>query len=818
MERTRIQAFKELRTLLSEVLASAVADEEVPEAFKSVGNWEKLIAQTEQRLAEGWRDRFEADPRNKKKPQGGKTLDLLPEDEQLQQVLSERFVNEVSHNVRDPLDQLDRQLAAISGDGYDDRSANPLAPTAWAEGLRGGMRLINCTPAERDWLMERLVALLTSRMGVFYSGLTARLQASGVVAPMRYGGGRSYSSGGGSGGGAGASGTQGGGPGAQSYQGDLVESVVQPLPGSDGMAPPLDEGSAALDRLFGLLSARRGPDPYAAGWQGNAYPGAPAGMPGGGIPSGFMPAGYIPVPDGGYGPPPGYMPVPPGGAPAYPPGFVPMPGMGMPGGFMPGGAMPSGAYPMGMPMQGGVPQDGAHGDGMVAGSGTPMAQVTPWSQADIFSILSLMQANQSAGGGAAVALARLQEAMSTTASQLGLSPAVQQAMPGPAQDLLELVSMLFEALLDGRRLDKKARSQLSSLVVPYVRVAMLDRRMFMQSTHPARRVLNQLVEAFETAGPDVPHYTSLRELGFRTIERILQEFTDDLKLFDDLERDLAGEIEVCHKRAELAERRSAKAEDGRERRQIARESVADWLKLTIGQRRLPPALVDFLCGRWQHHQNMLLLREGEAGDGVQANRSLLRDLLRCHDKNDMGDTANLRPRLEQVMVSSGQPPAAVDDLLAELALAFAMQGDEERNAALRVESESAQAAALGALAAAPPSEIVATDEAPLLPNTTPHSLPLDMVERYAAAPIGTWLDFVGDDGRISSARISWTSPISGKRILSNRRGQRILVASPQELAAMETEGRLRPRQAEAAFDIALHAIADKLEAAAGPTG
>jgi hypothetical protein len=791
MERTRIQAFKELRTLLSEVLASAVEDEEVPDAFKSVGNWEKLIAQTEQRLAEGWRERFEADPRNRKPAHSGKTLDLLPEDEQLQQVLSERFVNDVSHNVRDPLDQLDRQLAALSGDGYDDRSANPLAPSAWAEGLRGGMRLIDCTPAERDWLMERLVALLTARMGIFYSGLTARLQASGVVAPMRYGGGSR---------GAGASAAQGPSAGSgQDYRPELVDSVSQPLVGGDGLATPVDEGSAALDRLFGLLSARRGPDPYAAWQAGAPYLAA----------SGGMPAAY--PPDGGYGPPPGFMAFTDGGGPGYPSGFVPMPGMGMPGGFMPG-AMPSGAYPMGMPMPG-----GNAADGFIA-AGAMQAPITPWSQADIFSILSLMQANQGTGGGAVVALARLQEAMAASASQLGLSPAVQQAMPGPAQDLLELVSMLFEALLDGRRLDKKARSQLSSLVVPYVRVAMLDRRMFMQGTHPARRVLNQLVEAFETAGPDVPHYKPLRELGFRTIERILQEFTDDLKLFEVLEADLASEIEACRKRADLAERRSAKAEDGRERRQVARESVADWLKLTIGQRRLPPALIDFLCGRWQHHQNMLLLREGEAGEGVQANRSLLRDLLKCHDKSELGDTASLRPRLEQVMVSSGQSPAAVDELLAELALAFAMQADEERNAAQLAEAEAAQAAALAALAAAPASEAVTADDAPMFASATPEGLPLDIVERYATAPIGTWLDFVGDDGRISSARISWTSPISGKRILSNRRGQRILVASPQELAAMELEGRLRPRPAEAAFDIALNAIADKLEAAAGSAG
>ena len=44
---------------------------------------------------------------------------------------------------------------------------------------------------------------------------------------------------------------------------------------------------------------------------------------------------------------------------------------------------------------------------------------------------------------------------------------------------------------------------------------------------------------------------------------------------------------------------------------------------------------------------------------------------------------------------------------------------------------------------------------------------------------GTWLDFGAEDGRVTAARRSWTSPISGRRILSTRRGQRMLVASPE---------------------------------------
>ena len=95
-------------------------------------------------------------------------------------------------------------------------------------------------------------------------------------------------------------------------------------------------------------------------------------------------------------------------------------------------------------------------------------------------------------------------------------------------------------------------------------------------------------------------------------------------------------------------------------------------------------------------------------------------------------------------------------------------------------------------------------------------LPVDLVERYRNYPIGTWLDFVAEDGRVTSARISWTSPISGRRILSNRRGQRMLVASPEELAEMELEGRIRARHAESAFDQALHTIADRLEGSLAP--
>jgi hypothetical protein len=817
MERTRLQAFKELRALLSEVLASAVQDEEVPDAFKSKANWDKLIAQTEQRLAEGWKQRFETGMERRQKPR--QLLDLLPPEEEQAQMLAEHFINEVSYQGRNSLDDLDRQLAAIAGGEVDEGAPNPLGPLAWVEGLRGGMRNIRCTPEERDWLLARLIPLLISRITGFYSTLSTQLAGAGYAV-------RGSGRGGGAGGGARGAGQAS----ADAFNPDLV-APLQPGEGLAGGVPgEPTEGGEVLDRLFGLLSARRGGDP------GMGMPGA---WPQGGLP------GFAPMP-------PGFAPGMGGGAPGVPmqgiPGF---PGT-YPGPFAAGGppgypgapvAPGLGAYPVGMPappgfmLPGGLPAMGGEG---LLGEGlpgvmpmAPAAPVVPWSQADIFSVLSMLQGSYAAayGRGGSV-VGHLQEAIGATASQIGLAGGVQ-AMPTQAQDMLELVSMLFEALLDGRRLDEKARQALAKLVIPYVRVAMLDRRMFMQSSHPARRVLNLLVEAFETAAPEVSNYRSLRDQAFNGVERIVADFDEDLRVFEKLEDLLASELEVCRRRAELSEKRAADAQSGKERRHAAREAVSRFLGEAIVGKSLPSVLLDFLAGPWQHHHTVVTLREGEEGEGVKLSAGLLEALLRSNDAGALETPQTLRPVVVEVMASSGQPGSAADELLVELSLALAIRGapelaqssqdadfgpeapddfdpppPESATAAVRVLVES-PAVILQHTPA--PAEAEADDAFVVVSDAVIAELPVEIVGRYRAYPIGTWLDFVAEDGRVTSARISWTSPISGRRILSNRRGQRMLVASPEELAEMEIEGRIRARHSESAFDQALHTIADRLE-------
>ncbi len=850
IEQTRIQALKEFRGLLHEALTSAVADEGVPDAFKDAINWDKLIDQTEQRLVEVWRQRFDSSGKPLQKPAMG-SLRLLQEEEHESQVLSEMFVNEVSRKDQERLDQLEQLLASISGHHWDTPQENPLGPSMWVEGVRGGMQQFKATPEERSWLLQRLVPLLMARMGNFYGSINNRLSTiSGV--PLRALSGRRPT-------------TPAPAVSQEPFAHDLVENTSANR-AAEAAPDDEDEGNSdVLERLFSLLGARR-----------------TGGYPGGGMAAPGMIASAAAWPaQGGV------------------PGMVGAPGYGYPQGQYPG-------------MPGGYPA----GQGYDAG-GMPMAPAPMWSETDLLSVLGMMQSNYIAApgmvpGAAGGSAARLFEAVTQAASQMGMAGGAQ-AMPGPAQDMMELVNMLFEALLDGRRLDERARSQLARLVIPYVRVALLDRRMFMKSRHPARRFLNLLVESLETASVDAPQYKDLREMAFAAIDRIVGEFKDDMSIFEELDKSLSEALQERRRGAEIAERRMADAERGRERRSAAMATVHEQMQRSTGGTVLPDAVQRFLSGPWQHHQTILVLREGPGGEQALANQALVYSLAKASRQGGQVDLAPLRPGIESVLASSGQTAEEVDAMLAELSIAISSQpeamptaakpatratpalqeptNDADVEAKLLAEIASfvaedesipaasfasveiegadsaepeatpsglpaAEAAAIDPVASAPiddrtvesdtgsietaaddPADAQAfidsfVNEAPVaaeaeavvapVPAAVPEPPPVevevaappeadeDMIERYRRLKVGDWLDLVNDDGRITAARISWTSPISGRHMLSNRRGQRLMVASVEELALMEVEGQVSIRPNDAAFDVALRTMADRL--------
>lgn len=436
------------------------------------------------------------------------------------------------------------------------------------------------------------------------------------------------------------------------------------------------------------------------------------------------------------------------------------------------------------------------------------------SQREMLSVLSLLQATPTANLRAAMgeqseSLAqRLKSEVLSGATQLGVDPA--QARLDPVdEDAIDLVGMLFDVLLDERDLTMPSKELIGKLVVPFVKVALLDRKMFVQKTHPARRLLNALAEACEGNQGESSAERNLMGKVEEVVERLVAEFNENIAIFMMLEEEFRDFLAQHRRRVEITERRAAEIQRGQERLDLARERAKRELEDRIdGREDLPGAVLEFLRTPWQHHATMAVLREGVDGSAFVEALALADGLLdevdeaRGHPEGERAWLAAWDAPLRKVLQSMGVRDAAADTAISAL---------RETLAAI-ARSRPEQAVPLPALPPVAMPQPVA-EERPrveLVGGTDTLDFDNADADHFRALPVGTWLDFVERDGKVQAGKLSWVSPISKRLLFVNRRGVRFCVASPEELAVMVRLGRLRAHANDTAFDSAMQSVIDRL--------
>ena len=448
------------------------------------------------------------------------------------------------------------------------------------------------------------------------------------------------------------------------------------------------------------------------------------------------------------------------------------------------------------------PQSGAGGPTIV---GAPGGARRPLALNEMMSVLSLLQRSvpssvNEAMSNAEASLAQLMKReMLQGARQIGVSPE-QVNMSTEHEDAVDLVGMLFDVLFDERDFEAQARTLISRLVVPYVKAAVMDRRLFQYKTHPARRLLNSLSEAVEGNKGEGPQEKELLHKAEETVDRLVADFNEDIAIFETLEQELRSFLEQHNRRIELAERRATESQRGQERLEQARTLAATELSRRIEDHALPAPVNDFLARSWSHHLSMIALREGP--DSAAWNAALgvadaLLELLPKEGKpavNAASALQNLREPIESVLASSGITGEAAADTIRNLASSIASL----KPIPLAVQAERRPAPAeKPALSIVSDKEKFDYEEADL--------------ELLRGLKIGVWLDLAGEDQKLHPAKLSWISPISSRLMFVNRRGVRILVASLEELASMKKLGNLVLREQEHVFDQAMHRVMGRLQ-------
>jgi len=383
------------------------------------------------------------------------------------------------------------------------------------------------------------------------------------------------------------------------------------------------------------------------------------------------------------------------------------------------------------------------------------------------------------------------------------------------EDTIDLVGMLFEFILEDRNLPTDMQVLLARLQIPYLKAAILDRRLFAHRQHPARRLLDSLADAAKGWSAESDRDHRLHDKIKSIVDRLLQDFDDDMSIFERLCAELQEFQDISRRRAELAEQRVAESTRGREKLEQARRRAAREILSRIEGQHLPPLIHGILSRAWANYLVLTILRQGEES-------SEFRDALRF--ANDFIDSTKPARTLDERRALRQMLPGIERALRRGLANVAFQESDIDR---LLAQLHTYYRHQLGE--AVPEAEVQAVEESATLPipesiqpiaeseaelaRSEPEPEPvLDTPEMQLVGELkpGTWLEFVTGPETIERAKLSWISPMSGRYLFVNRRGLKVADYSPHELAQALASGTARVLESTALFDRALDAIVGRL--------
>ncbi|MBO9663698.1 DUF1631 domain-containing protein [Dokdonella sp.] len=482
--------------------------------------------------------------------------------------------------------------------------------------------------------------------------------------------------------------------------------------------------------------------------------------------------------------------------------------------------------------------DYAAGAGNAGATGAGMPGLSP---TDLLSALTILQ-NQSLAAraqadsvtDAAQAVQQLKRELIDQVHKIS-DDSKDRRVSSADEDTIDLVGMLFEYILQDRNLPAQVQAQLGRLQIPYLKVAILDKHLFAQKSHPARRLLDGLADAGKSWSEESDRDHRLFDRIKASVETVLGDFDDDVGVF---ERELAAFtdfVEQHHKRADLAEQRAAEATRGREKLQEARRISAREILKRIEDRDLPPVVHSVLSRPWANYLVLILLRQGEESDEWKnALRFADEFVWSAQPKTTESEHTRLRallPQLEKALrhglATVAYHDSDVRQLMQELSQFYrrvldgqtietrsakeVIAGNVAPSADETAAATSAEGAPPAAAAHSPVEEIVLSSGS-AEPEAPAEALAQDdeFVRTVRELKVGTWIEFVGDGEQRERAKLSWISPISSKYLFVNRRGLKVCDKTVAALAIELRRGSAIVLEEVPLFDRALDAIVARL--------
>lgn len=378
------------------------------------------------------------------------------------------------------------------------------------------------------------------------------------------------------------------------------------------------------------------------------------------------------------------------------------------------------------------------------------------------------------------------------------------------ENVLDLVGMLFEVIFKESHLTRPQRLSLCQLIAPMAKVALDDRKLFLQSSHPARRLLNALVEASEGNTGDTEEQQALLEKVDDVIKHLVADFDENLAVFRTLRAEFMAFYRYYQDAAEQAQTVAADGVRASEAQAQVLSDARETLASRLAGLSLPIPLRDALEDGWPQHAARMAVAKRPQSAVMVLNGFMQALVDGGHASEGRTDWTSAVDWLQPIWMGAGhslEVAAELKQILLASLQAEQIQGppsdDIEVTGHNGPDPEPERDSSLGD----------GLDPERLQPDQPEQGLVRhDKVTAayFRQLGLGSWLDFIDKNNRVQAGKLSWVSPISQRLMFVNRSGARICVVSVEELVLMSQMERVRVHRDEDAFYSAMQGVVDQL--------
>ena len=473
--------------------------------------------------------------------------------------------------------------------------------------------------------------------------------------------------------------------------------------------------------------------------------------------------------------------------------------------------------------------DGSPGGGYPASQGDALPSESGFYVTnDIIAGLSHLQSNANAVEFSDNSVASGDGIKATLLNAINVNQPSEQSksLEHTESDVIDIVSMMFDFILDDKTLSDAIRALIARLQIPIIKLAILDKTFFSKKTHAARLLLNELAYAGSVLDDeaDLDNGSLYKEVN-DVVNCVLTEFDTDVSIFDDLLLRFRDFIETELEANKLAEAMLADV----------KQQVSDKLEASLHQYKIPVFVHNFVVGKWKDVLTEIGLRDHCDGIAWQVALNLVDDLVwSVQPKLQVGERQELVriiPKilngLQDGLILIGTEQEEINSYLQELevlhlACLRGIRENTESCASQRLGHSAEQSSHqydeldLHAASVMQPDPTQATnpsyssDEDLTYTGLTPTIINTQIQAFVRDMEIGVWVEFYNKD-KIKRGKLSWKCDFTGDYTFVDRRYRVVADVAMSDLVKRLESGKAAIVEDVPLLDRAIDAVVNSMK-------